>query len=179
MPVLPTPFTGDGEIDCESFDRVIEDAADAGATAVVMFGLASEYYKLEGFEQDRITEILLRQSRSRIPVIISITAHATEIAVRKACAAERAGAEALMVLPPFFLNPPVEAVLQHVQAIRRATRLPLILQYAPAQTGISGDLLQRAQVDCVEVDAFPSFVIAGTPTLVGYMGLVSSRCSSL
>ena len=72
-----------------------------------------------------------------IPSIISVTQHATECAVRQAQAFEAAGADILMLLPPFFLKPPATEVYAHSLAVGRAVQIPVMLQYAPEQTGVA------------------------------------------
>lgn len=176
IPVLPTPFDDTGTVDFEGFSSVIEAAIRDGAHAVAMFGLASEYYKLSDEERDSLTRVLVRVVEGRVPVIVSITEHSTEVATRHAVAAEDAGATALMLLPPFFLHPPNDAVIEHIRAVTSAVDIPVILQYAPQETGVSGDVLECLPVSALKVDCFPS-----APTVhalaqrlqcfIGYMGL--------
>jgi 4-hydroxy-tetrahydrodipicolinate synthase len=187
MPVLATPFDDAGWIDFAGFSAVIESAIANGASALVMFGLASEYYKLDDGERDALTAVLVGTVRDRVPVIVSITDHCTELAVRRAQAAQRAGASALMVLPPFFLAPSPSSVLSHIRSISNSVQLPLVLQLAPRETGLSIDILETAPVSAVKVDAHPSApILRSLPkdkaSFVGYMGIdlpdaVAGGCS--
>ncbi len=184
VPVLPTPFTADGAIDDIGFSRVIELAINSGANGLAMFGLASEYYKLSETERSHLVKVLVRQAAGRCPVIISIVSHATTVAVAEALAAVQAGADALMVLPPFFLAPSHDAVMRHIQRIAAAVTVPIIVQYAPLQTGRSIDagafakLFQELpNLSHVKVDMVPSGPMISSlhssrvKSLVGYMGL--------
>jgi len=176
IPILATPFNSEGEVDVQGFAAIVESAIEDGAHAVAMFGLASEYYKLTDDERRILTSILIKTTRDRVPVIISITHHSTEVAVRQAIEAEQAGARAIMALPPFFLGPSMDSILFHVEAIAGAVHIPVILQYAPAQTGIDATVLSRLPVSMMKVDASPSIpALLALPstvtTLVGYMGL--------
>ncbi|MEO6964895.1 MAG: dihydrodipicolinate synthase family protein [Acidobacteriaceae bacterium] len=176
IPILATPFNDTGEVDVQDFAAIVESAIEDGAHAVAMFGLASEYYKLTDEERCILTSTLIRTARDRVPTIVSITHHSTEVAVREAIEAEQSGAHAIMVLPPFFLAPSMDSILFHVEAIAKAVHIPVILQYAPAQTGIDPALLSRLPVSMVKVDASPSIpALRALPstitTLVGYMGL--------
>ena len=97
-------------------------------------------------------------------------------AILQAMEAEQAGARAIMVLPPFFLGPSVDSILFHIEAIAGAVHIPVVLQYAPAQTGIHADVLTRLPVSIIKVDASPSIpallaLPAKVTTLIGYMGL--------
>ena len=134
IPILPVPFQADGAVDEVSFRRVVDVAIEDGAHALAMFGLASEYAKLADSERELLTEALIDQADHRVPVIVSITPHSLEVAVQQAAEAERRGADAIMVLPPFFLSPSVGAVRAHLRAVADSVSLPVIVQYAPAQT---------------------------------------------
>lgn len=184
IPILPTPFLDGGEIDMSSFHRVIDAAIRHKVEAVAMFGMASEYYKLSDAERVRCIGVLVSQVAKRVPVIISIVAHSTEVAIKDAKLAEKEGADALMVLPPFFLAPPADSVRRHILEIASAVSLPLVIQYAPAQTGysISAESFARLRIEapnieCVKVDQLPAGEMVqelerlGMDSVVGYMGI--------
>jgi len=184
IPILPTPFTEDGEIDMSSFLGAVEVAVRYKANGVAMFGMASEYYKLSDAERFQCTAALIQQVAGRIPAIISIVAHSTEVAIKNAKFAEKEGADAIMVLPPFFLIPEADSVRRHVLEVASVVSLPVILQYAPAQTGypIAADsfaqLLEDApNIACIKVDQVPAGPMVGelqglgVDSIVGYMGI--------
>lgn len=184
IPILPTPFLDDGEIDMSSFRRAIDAAIRYKANGVAMFGMASEYYKLSDAERAECTTALIHQVARRIPVIISIVAHSTELAVKVAKFAEREGADALMVLPPFFLTPNADSVRRHILEVASAVSLPIVIQSAPAQTGSSiaaesfAQLRQEAHnIACIKVDQAPAGAMVkelqnlGMDSVVGYMGI--------
>lgn len=184
IPILPTPFVDGGEIDMSSFLRAIDTAIHHNVNGVVMFGMASEYYKLSDAERSRCSTALIGQVAKRIPAIISIVAHSTEIAVKDAKFAEQEGADAVMVLPPFFLAPNADSVQRHILEIASNVSLPVIIQYAPAQTGCPitaetfAELRQHVpNIACIKVDQFPAGAMVqeleklGVDTVVGYMGI--------
>lgn len=176
IPVLATPFDECGEVDLESFESEVDLAIRDGSNALAMFGLASEYYKLTDQERGELLGSLVRVAGSRVPIVISVTHHATEIAVRQARDAEDAGASAVMILPPFFLNPGLDAILEHIESVASSVQIPAILQYAPGQTQISSEILTRLPVSIVKIDAIPygpaaAAVPPDRTRLTGYMGL--------
>lgn len=184
IPILPTPFTTQGEVDEAGFRRVIDAAIAAGVAGVTMFGLASEYYKLADAERDRLTKVLVEHTAKRCPTIISITPHATQLAVSEAEHAANYGADALMLMPPFFLGTPIPDIMSHIRAVASAVRIPVIIQYAPLQTGRVIDAASFAalcrelpNISHVKVDLVPSGPTVSSLTanavksLVGYMGL--------
>jgi 4-hydroxy-tetrahydrodipicolinate synthase len=152
-----------------------------------MFGLASEVFKLSDAEKMRLTKILVEQCGKRIPVIVSITHHSLEVARKEAMEAMRIGADALMIMPPFVMSPGPESVLKHIAAIAADTAAPVIVQYAPIQTGTNLDAeniaaLQRSfpNVAYVKVDSVPAGPMISrirsssgdsVKAIIGYMGL--------
>jgi len=187
IPVLPTPFNDRGEVDERGFARVVEASLADGANGVVMFGLASEAYKLTDDERRRLSMLLIEQVAGRVPVIISVIHHSLEIAIRESAWAEKAGADAVMVMPPYLMSPGEAAVRNHIAGVAAAVDLPVIVQYAPAQTGtnLSADTLTEIHrthpnFTHVKVDLVPSGPMitslrncSGNSLLaiVGYMGL--------
>ena len=187
IPILATPFTERGEVDGESFLRLVEAGLQDGVQGLAMFGLGSEYYKLADNERAGLIKQLVSQVNGRVPVIISITPHAREVAVDQAREAVAMGADALMIMPPFFLSPSAEAIMRHIEAVAAAVAVPIIVQYAPLQTGKIIEAktfvdLHRTHpnVTHIKVDLVPSggMITAleqasggSLRSLVGYMGL--------
>jgi dihydrodipicolinate synthase/N-acetylneuraminate lyase len=135
-PILATPFRPDGEIDGESVVRLVRHLHEVGLPGFTMFGLASEFYKLSDADRELLIE---RAFEARGPdqiIIVSVTAHSWEIAVKQARRAQDAGADALMLLPPFFLGPSEADLRGHALEVAGAVSLPVMVQYAPAQTGV-------------------------------------------
>jgi dihydrodipicolinate synthase/N-acetylneuraminate lyase len=135
-PILATPFLPDGAIDEESVVRLVRHLKSCGLPGFTMFGLASEFYKLSDADRETLIEVAFTARAPDQSVIVSVTAHSWEVAVRQARRAEEAGAEALMLLPPFFLGPTEEDIRRHILEVAAATSLPIMVQYAPAQTGV-------------------------------------------
>ena len=167
-----------------SFRRAVDAAIRHKVNAVAMFGLASEYYKLTDGERLQCIVALVEQVAARVPVVISVVAHSTEVAVRDAKRVEQEGADALMVLPPFFLAPDPDSVRRHILEISSAVSLPIIVQYAPTETGypIAAEAFAQLReeapnIACIKVDRVPAGAMVaelkalGMDSLVGYMGI--------
>jgi dihydrodipicolinate synthase/N-acetylneuraminate lyase len=187
-PVLATPFDDDGAIDVEGFGAVVEHVLASGVGSVMWPGFASEFYKLSDDEAGVLRGCLLELARARgCPAVISITRHATRLAVRDAVAAAEAGAHSVNVLPPYFLSPSRAAVLDHLGAVLSAVApLLVIVQQAPglAPSAIGGvDLTRLAarhhnlamvKVDSASAGSLIATLLAGQPPLgvmVGYAGI--------
>lgn len=139
FPIVAAPFTRDGEVDYTSLERLLETLAAGGCDALTLFGIAGEFYKLSEAEKEQMAELHIAKCRAlKVPSIVSVTDHASEVAVRSARRFAKLGADCLMVLPPYFLKPGAAAVEAHLRAIAAAVPdTPLMLQYAPEQTGVA------------------------------------------
>lgn len=164
VPILAAPFTPAGAIDADSFQSLVRHQLRTGASALTLFGLATEFYKLSDADRSTFQTILLAETSRSASVagIISITQQSWEVAVEHARAAEQQGADALMLLPPFFLGPSPDAVLEHLRRVIAAVHIPVIVQYAPTQTGVrlAPDIFLRLRdelpnADFVKVETQP------------------------
>lgn len=148
-PVLETPFTDDGGVDAAGFVRVVDHVLSTGVTSVMYAGFASEFHKLTHGERRTLTGLLLDCTRGRpdVAAVVSVPDHATVVAVEEARWAVEQGADALNVLPPHFLGPSRAAVRDHLAAVLEAAApCPVVLQYAPAQTGTALDASAIAEL---------------------------------
>lgn len=137
-PIAALPFTSSGEVDYASFGRLLGHLADTGADGLTLFGIASEFPKLEDGERARLaTQFLSDLSGSGMYRALSVTDHSTEVAVKRAQSYQKQGADALMLLPPFFLQPGPEAIRHHIFSVLEAVDIPVMVQYAPGETGLS------------------------------------------
>jgi len=145
LPVLAVPFKIDGSVDVDSIPRLVEHCISNRANGVVIFGLASELYKLSDSERVEILKKVISSVNSRIPVIVGTEHSGTHAAVARSIEAEKLGASALMLYPPTFVKPDEANVFSYFKAVGSAVKLPIIIQDAPAWTGVplSVELLTR------------------------------------
>ncbi|HEV2076057.1 MAG TPA: dihydrodipicolinate synthase family protein [Thermoleophilaceae bacterium] len=186
-PILATPFRPDGAIDEESVVSLVRHLHACGLPGFTMFGLASEFYKLSDADRETLIGAAFGARAPDQTAIVSVTAHSLEVAVEQARRAEETGADALMLLPPFFLGPSEAEITRHVLRVAAATALPIVVQYAPAQTGVkmTADSFVRLNREAPNVryvkveSAPPGPLISGITSasdgavkcLVGYGGL--------
>ena len=186
-PILATPFLPDGEIDVNSVVRLVRHLKVCGFPGFTMFGLASEFYKLSDADRETLIEAAFDTKSPDQTAIVSVTAHSHEVVVKQARRGEEAGAGALMLLPPLFLGPSEDDIRRHVLEVAEATSLPIMVQYAPAQTGVKMaaepllELNRQAPNVCyVKVESAPpgpliSAIAEGSSgeikCLIGYGGL--------
>jgi len=137
-PIAALPFTAQGEPDYASIDRLLGHLADTGIQGLTLFGIASEFPKLEDSERLRLADQFISTlSGSGIFRALSVTDHSTEVAVKRARDYQKRGADALMLLPPFFLQPDNAAISHHIFSVLEAVEIPVMVQYAPGETGLS------------------------------------------
>ncbi|GAA1360045.1 dihydrodipicolinate synthase family protein [Streptomyces beijiangensis] len=183
-PVLEVPFRDDGSLDLPGFDRVVEAVLATGVGSVMFPGYASEFHKLTGTERELLTDRFLGATAGvdGFTAVVSVPDHATVVAVEVARRAAGRGAGALNLLPPYLLGPSRDAVLAHLGAVLDAVApLPVVLQYAPAQTGTSLDAdaihalaKHHPNLGYVKVESAPPGRLISAlrlPALVGYAGL--------
>lgn len=188
-PVLEVPFDDDEGVDLDGFGRVVDHVLSTGVRSVMFPGFASEFHKLTPAERTALRGVLLTRTRDRADVaaIISVADHATVVAVGAARDAVAAGADAINLLPPHLLGPAPAAVRAHIAAVLDAVHpTPVILQYAPAQTGTAlaagtiTDLarehsnLRRVKVESTPPGRMVAALLADEPpisALIGYGGL--------
>ena len=187
-PVLAVPFTAQGDIDLAGFEAMTRHVLGRGVTALMLFGFASEFYKLRDDERTQLRRTFLRETsrRADVAAIVSITDHATEVAVRNAIEAVGDGANALNILPPHLLGPSRRAILDHLAAILEAVDVPVIIQVAPALTGsgldaqsLRGLAAAHPNLRMVKVETTPPGRLIAElatgdpplPALVGYAGV--------
>src|ERR671911_2638506 len=137
IPILVTPFAEDGSLDLESLDREIEWGLAEGASGVACVAIASEGYKLTETERDAVIATTVRRVDGRAPVVASADGPGEEPAIDRARRAAALGADALMVLPSYFVKPGPDALVSYYDRIAEASRLPIMLQDAPQLTGVS------------------------------------------
>jgi len=181
VPILVTPFFEDGSIDEASLRSLIDFNIAAGIHGIGV-ALGSEVFKFSEAERAEIVRIVVSQTNGRVPVIINTGAAGTHLAVQHAVAAEKGGADALMIMPPTFFPVGPDEIFDYYSAIDKAVSIPLILQDIP-QGPIPPGLALRLADACrnvryIKVETLPvtqkvaamSEALAGRLTIFGGAG---------
>jgi 4-hydroxy-tetrahydrodipicolinate synthase len=134
MADLPTPFDGDGELDLGAFAALCERQIDAGATAIIVGETAGEASTLTMVEKVRLIRCAVETTRDRARVIAGAGSNSTDRAIELTMRAERAGADAVLSVVPYYNKPMQEGIAAHFRAIAASTALPVILHDIPART---------------------------------------------
>ena len=138
IPVLPVPFADDQSVDLAAFAAEVKWLVERPVDGVALFGLASEYWKLSDQERVSLTETLVAAVGRRKPVLVSITDSTRYHAERFARQAMASGVDAFIVMPPHFMTPKADKVIDHCRAVADAVApRPVVIQYSPAYVGVS------------------------------------------
>jgi 4-hydroxy-tetrahydrodipicolinate synthase len=135
---VPTPFHDDGihgdAIDEQRFARFCDGQIRQGVAGLVVCGTTGEAPTLSPAEQDRLVRLAVEVAHHRVPVIAGAGAASTSHAIDLARAAEREGADGLLIVTPYYVRPSQEGLYRHFAAIHDATGLPILLYDVPART---------------------------------------------
>ena len=134
---LATPFDRQGRLDEDAYRRLIRLQLKGGTRGLVPCGSTGEAATLLHEEYRRAIEIACDESRGEIPVIAGVSANATWKAVESAREAESLGADALLVLAPYYNKPTQEGIYRHFRAVAYESRLPIVVYNIPSRTGVN------------------------------------------
>lgn len=147
FPVLPTPFDGEGKVDVAAMERVTQFCIDAGASALVFPGVASEYDHLSSEEQLLLLKSVSQVNADRLPIICGGGHGGPEIIGANIRKAHELGVVAAMVLIPKQYSGDVEGALAFIQSvIELAPGVDIILQNAPAPVGAGMEAAELSQI---------------------------------
>jgi 4-hydroxy-tetrahydrodipicolinate synthase len=131
VPLL-TPFTDKSDqFDPAAFRRLIDFVIDAGVHAIIANAATSEFYALDDAERTNVAEIAVGHARGRTPVLVGAGAASTRDSVRWAKHAKSIGADGLLIMPPYYFKPTMDAVVRHFAAVSDAVDLPIMVYNAP------------------------------------------------
>ncbi|MCY7412796.1 MAG: dihydrodipicolinate synthase family protein, partial [Salinibacterium sp.] len=133
---LITPFTTDGEVDWSGLEKHIDEVITAGADGIVVTGTTGETSTLTDAEKLRLVEVGKSVVGSRAKIITGGGSNETAHAIELYRASEKAGADGVMIVTPYYNKPTQAGVLTHFRLIADATDLPVILYDIPGRTGI-------------------------------------------
>lgn len=134
---LVTPFADDGTLDEPAFRRMVRRQIEGGVEGLVPCGTTGEAATLDPAEQERLIAWTVEEAGGRVRVVAGTGANDTRRAVALAAGARRAGADAILVVTPYYNKPTQAGLLAHYRAIADASPLPLVLYNVPGRTGVN------------------------------------------
>jgi len=133
---LVTPFSN-GSLDESAYRGLIEWQIQEGTNGLVPVGTTGESPTLNHAEHKQAVEWAVDQARKRVPIIAGAGSNATSEAIELSRHAEEAGADAVLIVTPYYNKPTQEGLYQHYQAIASAIRLPIIVYSVQGRTGVN------------------------------------------
>lgn len=133
MPALVTPFKA-GKVDEDALRALVEWQIGNGSTGLVPVGTTGESPTLSHDEHKRVVEIVIDQNKRRVPVIAGAGSNNTIEAIDLAVHAEKAGADAVLVVTPYYNKPTQEGMYQHFKAVNDAIGIPIIIYNIPPRS---------------------------------------------
>jgi 4-hydroxy-tetrahydrodipicolinate synthase len=151
---LITPFTRAGDVDNAAVKRLARRQIDGGVHFLVPCGTTGETPTLSEDERRRVVELVVEEAAGAVPVLAGAGGYDTNEVVHAARQMEKAGAQGLLSVTPYYNKPTPEGLYQHFKAVADATPLPIVLYNVPGRTGCN-------------IDAATLTRLATIPTVIG------------
>jgi len=149
LTALITPFR-EGRVDEEAFQALIAWQIEQGSHGLVPCGTTGESPTLSEAEHARVTEFAVAAAGGRVPVIAGCGTNSTETSIVRLRHAEAAGADAALVVVPYYNKPSQEGLYAHFAALHEAARLPIIIYNIPGRTGADMSVETMARLAALE-----------------------------
>ena len=131
---LITPMRASGAVDWAALDALIDWQIESGTHGIVPVGTTGESATLDAEEHKQVVRRTIERVAGRVPVIAGTGANSTAEAIELSAAAADAGADACLLVTPYYNKPPPEGLYQHYKAIAEAVDVPIVLYNVPPRT---------------------------------------------
>jgi 4-hydroxy-tetrahydrodipicolinate synthase len=134
-----------GEVDYEGFRELIDFQLREGINGIVPLGTTGETPALEEDEEELLIKIAVKEAKGRVPLIVGAGSNSTKSAVAYAKRVKRLGADAALVVTPYYNKPNDEGIFLHFQTVAKESGIPVIIYNIASRTGknIGGPLMER------------------------------------
>jgi 4-hydroxy-tetrahydrodipicolinate synthase len=133
---LISPFL-DGALDERALRSLVERQIAEGVSGLVPCGTTGETPTLTGVEYDRVVRITIEQTAGRVPVVVGTGGNDTRATIARTRAAQAAGADAALIVTPYYNKPTQHGLYAHFAAVADACDLPIVLYNVPGRTGVN------------------------------------------
>ncbi|AQT46947.1 MULTISPECIES: 4-hydroxy-tetrahydrodipicolinate synthase [Bartonella] len=153
LTALITPFDNNGSVAEKTLCDLVEWQVKQGINGLVPVGTTGESPTLSYQEHKRVIELCVRQVAKRVPVIAGAGSNSTKEAVELAEFAEKAGADAVLVVTPYYNKPNQRGMYQHFSTVAKAISIPLIIYNIPGRSVIdmTADTMAKLHHDCKNI----------------------------
>lgn len=136
IPPLVTPFKN-GEVDYATYARLVERQIAGGSHGILVNGTTSEPSTLTIEERNKLVEVAVKTAAGRVPVVAASGSQSHADSVALSAAAEKAGADALLILTPYFIRPPQRGMAEYFVDLARRTALPMMIYHIPGRAAVN------------------------------------------
>lgn len=137
IPAVITPITAEGKFNEKAMRKLINYLIDGGVHGLFVVGTTGEFYGLDPAEKREIFQVVMDETRGRVPVYGGTNGITTRESVALTLIAEECKLDAVSVLTPMFITPSQDQLITHYQAIAASTSLPVLLYNNPPKTGVN------------------------------------------
>ena len=169
IPALVTPFRN-GAFAEEDFRALVEWQIGEGSSALVPCGTTGEAATMPKDEHFHIVRVCADQAKGRVKILAGAGSNDTKVAIDNVHAAKHAGADAALMVPPYYNRPSQEGIFRHFAAVAEATDLPIVLYNVPGRTVTDIQPATMARI----VKAFPQTFV-GVKDATGSLSRVSEQ----
>lgn len=134
---IVTPFKEDGTVDEEGFQELVRWHLKEKTHGLVVVGTTGESATLSKEEKARVFEIALKEAKGKVPVILGTGTNNTAVSIELTKMAQEMGADAVLMVTPYYNKPTQEGLYRHYEAVARAVKVPIILYNVPGRTSVS------------------------------------------
>lgn len=134
---IVTPFTQDDKVNFEELGKMIDFQIAGGTDAIIICGTTGESSTLTHEEHDECIKFAVEHTAGRVPVIAGTGSNSTAEAIRLSTHAQSNGADALLLVTPYYNKATQKGLIQHYTAIANSVDLPIILYNVPSRTGVN------------------------------------------
>jgi len=135
MTAIVTPFDADGALDRAALERIVRWQISSGIHGLVPCGTTGEGATLTDAEHGQVIETVVRTVERRVPVVAGCGSNDTRRTVEAARRAEQAGADALLVVSPYYNKPNRSGMIRHYRSVVESVALPVVVYNVPGRTG--------------------------------------------
>ena len=132
---IVTPFKANGEVNYDKLGELIDFQVENGTDSIVIVGTTGEASTLSHEEHIECIRYAVQRTAKRIPVVAGTGSNCTETAIYLTKEAEKAGADAALVVTPYYNKATQKGLIGHFGAVAKSTSLPIILYNIPGRTG--------------------------------------------
>ncbi len=132
-----TPFTADDQVDYKELGRMIDYQIEQGTDAIIICGTTGESSTLSHDEHDECIRFAVEHTAGRVPVVAGTGSNSTAEAIRLSTHAEASGADALLLVTPYYNKATQKGLIEHYTKIANSVSIPIILYNVPGRTGVN------------------------------------------